>query len=117
LVFVSAEPSVAVSLAELLGLLLPGVVGSGGRAPRGDRVGSFEFFWVLGATLLVEGRLPLTVTGTQVPARGLGRCCTAGCCLPLELPVPDELSLDEVSADDPSVLRSSLSAFISVREF
>jgi hypothetical protein len=97
---------------EVLGIELLGDLGSGGKGPRGDSAGSLAFSRVLDAELLVEGTPPLlAVAATQVPARGRGRCSSAGGCLALVVSLPDWLS-----SDDASVLLSSLGAFISMRE-
>jgi hypothetical protein len=96
---------------EVLGIELLGDLGSGGKGPRGDSAGSLAFSRVLDAELLVEGTPLLAVAATQVPARGRGRCSSAGGCLALVVPLPDWLS-----SDDASVLLSSLCAFISARE-
>ena len=85
------ELGVEVLGVEVLGVEVPGVnmlgpdllgtFGKGGKGPRGDSAGSLAFSSVFGALLLLEGAPLPTVAATQVPARGLGRCPTAGGCL------------------------------------
>lgn len=96
---------------ELLGAAPLGDLGKGGKGPRGDSTGSLAFSRGLAAFSLVEEAPLLAVAATQVPARGRGRCSSAGGCLALLLPKPGWLS-----SDDASALLSSLCAVISVRE-